>query len=116
MNGILKTAVAMIAAAALLNGCAVGASDAVANDQTVSAIQVGVTTQQDVLAKFGEPSNRKTNDKGNSEWYYQRVQNTALAFIPGLNLLGQSEKESELTVRFNSKGIVTGYDHNHRSL
>lgn len=100
----------------MLNGCAVGASPAVADDATVKTIQVGRTTKQDILAKFGDPSDQTSDGKGNASWHYQRVQNTALGFIPGLNLLGQSEKNTELTVRFNTKGVVTGYDYNHRSL
>ncbi|NRF83828.1 outer membrane protein assembly factor BamE [Burkholderia gladioli] len=116
MKRILTTTATMILAAALLNGCAVGASPAVNDDAAVSTIQTGRTTKQDVLAKFGQPSDQTTDDKGNASWHYQRVENSALSFLPGLNLLGRSEKNTELTVRFNSRGVVTGYDYNHRNL
>ncbi len=106
----------MLLAAVLLNGCAVGASPAVTDDAAVSTIQKGRTTKQDVLAKFGEPSDQTSDEKGNASWHYQRVENSALGFLPGLNLLGHSEKNTELTIRFNSRGVVTGYDYNHRNL
>ncbi|NIF40123.1 outer membrane protein assembly factor BamE [Burkholderia sp. Tr-862] len=116
MKRILTTTATMLLAAALLNGCAVGASPAVADEAAVSTIQAGRTTKKDVLTKFGQPSEQTSDDKGNATWHYQRVENSALAFLPGLNLLGRSEKNSELTVRFNSRGVVTGYDYNHRNL
>lgn len=116
MKRILTSTATMFLAAALLNGCAVGASPTVADDAAVSTIQKGHTTKQDVLAKFGQPSDQTNDEKGNASWHYQRVENSALGFLPGLNLLGHSEKNTELTIRFNSRGVVTGYDYNHRNL
>ena len=86
MKRILTTTATMLLAAALLNGCAVGASPAVNDDAAVSTIQKGRTTKQDVLAKFGQPSDQTSDDKGNASWHYQRVENSALGFLPGLNL------------------------------
>lgn len=107
---------AALAAAAVLNGCAIGASQPVEDSAAVSTIKKGVTNQQDILTKFGSPSDKSTDEKGNSVWHYQRVRTSALGFIPGLNMLGQSQKNNELTIRFNAKGVVTNYDYTQASL
>lgn len=112
----ISVAASLVLATIVLNGCAVGASPAITEDANVATIKVGRTTKKEVLATFGQPSEQVTDDKGNAQWHYQRVQNTVLGYIPGLNMLGQSEKNTELNIRFNAKGVVTGFDHNRRSL
>lgn len=98
--------VAAVASATLtLGGCATG-STSITDEQKVSSIQIGKSTTRDVEQILGKPGDVQLAENGEQVWTYQTVKTNAVAFIPFANMMGNSMKEDNLTVRFNSKGIV----------
>ncbi|BDB30502.1 hypothetical protein Tamer19_75150 [Cupriavidus sp. TA19] len=103
-RSILAVALAMSAA---LAGCTtIGSSSTITDQSKVSMIKPGVTTTKDVERIFGRPSNVQYLEKGEQIWSYQTVNTNALAYVPFVNTMGLSTKESTLVLRFNGKGVV----------
>jgi len=97
----------LIAVSVSVAGCAsTGANPAIADETKVSAIKPGKSTTKDIEAAFGRPSNVEYKEKGEQVWSYQHVSMGPLAYVPFLNMTGNSGKESSLVIRFNNKGVV----------
>lgn len=98
--------IAVVASTTLtLSGCATG-STSITDEQKVSSIQIGKSTTRDVEQILGKPGNVELEENGEQVWTYQTVKTNATAFIPFANMTGHSMKEDNLTLRFNSKGVV----------
>lgn len=97
-------------AALLLGGCMSLGNKQITNDETVSQIKNGESTQSDVKTKIGEPSKITFTDNGEEIWdyTYTRSQMRAATFIPIAGaLVGGTDMETQtLTIRFNKDGIV----------
>lgn len=78
------------------------------SQQTVKAkIVKGKTTQQEVLATFGEPQTRASND-GQEMWFYSSMsgENQISNYIPGLALLKNSNTAYMNSLEIWFKGNV----------
>lgn len=96
-----------LAMATSLVGCTTAGSKSVITDPAkVAMITPGVTTTKDVERIFGRPSAVEYLEKGEQVWSYQNVSTSALAYVPFANMMGNRMKETSLTLRFNSKGVV----------
>lgn len=101
---------AMISIFLATSGCANnGASPTIADDTKVATIKPGKSTTKDVEAVFGRPSSVDFMEKGEQVWTYQHVAMGPLAYVPFLNMTGNSGKESSLVIRFSNKGVVKEY-------
>jgi outer membrane protein assembly factor BamE (lipoprotein component of BamABCDE complex) len=109
----------LLAAAALtlsvLAGCATGNTSL--TDETPTTLQQklvkGKTTKADVIAQFGEPSERGA-DSGKEYWAYQMAASSAKTFIPFASAVTGSSgiAGKYLRIYFNKKGVVDSYDLN----
>lgn len=106
MKKIVASVVVMVAASLTLGGCVTG-NASITDEQKVSSIQIGKSTMQDVERTLGKPGDVALDRGGEQVWTYQTVKTNAVAFIPFANLMGKSEEEHNLTVRFNKRGVVT---------
>ncbi|KQY88265.1 outer membrane protein assembly factor BamE [Pelomonas sp. Root1444] len=102
-----KTAAAFtfVLACTALAGCATG-SQAIADPNKVAQIQPGKTTTKQVEDLLGKPGDVSLEANGEKVWTYQRVQQSWKAFVPGLNMTGDSMHEQNLTIRFDRNGVV----------
>lgn len=98
-----------------LGGCTVHGNESLTdeNHQTVKLkIVKGKTTQQEILAAFGEPQTRATND-GQEMWNYSSMtgENQLSNYIPGLALLTNSSTAHIKSLDIWFKGdVVERYD------
>lgn len=100
-------AAGLIAFTVIVGGCtSTGASPTITDEAKVSTIKPGKSTTKDIEASFGRPSNVEYLEKGEQVWSYQHVAMGPLAYVPFLNMTGNSGKESSLVIRFNNKGVV----------
>ncbi|RDU99874.1 outer membrane protein assembly factor BamE domain-containing protein [Trinickia dinghuensis] len=106
MKKIIASAIVAAAASFTLAGCVTG-NASITDEQKVSSIQIGRSTTHDVENILGKPGDVELQQGGEQVWTYQTVKTNAVAFIPFANMMGKSEQENNLTVRFNSKGVVT---------
>ena len=106
MQKIIASELVAAAASLTLVGCVTG-NASITDEQKISSIQIGKSTMQDVERAFGKPGDVELQQGGEQVWTYQTVKMNAVAFIPIANMLGKSEEEHNLTVRFNKKGVVT---------
>lgn len=106
MKTIIASVLVAAAASLTLGGCVTG-NASITDEQKISSIQVGKSTMQDVERAFGKPGDVELKQGGEQVWTYQTVKTNAVAFIPIANMMGKSEEEHNLTVRFNKKGVVT---------
>ncbi|DAB27368.1 MAG: hypothetical protein A2513_11145 [Sulfurimonas sp. RIFOXYD12_FULL_33_39] len=102
-NGIKKVgvfwAMAMAIALLTLGGCArVGTNF---NASQVQRIKIGETTQNDVVAMFGQPW-RKGIENGVRMWTYGRYT---------YRLIGETDTK-DLVIKFNNEGKVSSYTFN----
>jgi hypothetical protein len=67
----------------------------------VQAIRIGESTQNEILASFGNPY-RKGIDNGLKTWTYANYV---------YKLVGESETE-DLVIKFDKKGVVSSYSYN----
>lgn len=104
---LAKTAItsALVIACTFLTGCATG-SQAIADPNKVAQIQPGKTTTQQVEGLLGKPGDVALEASGEKVWTYQRVEQSWKAFVPGLNMTGDSMREQNLTIRFDKNGVV----------
>lgn len=102
-----KTAavITFVLAFTALTGCATG-SQAIADPNKVAQIQPGKTTSKQVEDLLGKPGDVSLEANGEKVWTYQRVQQSWKAFVPGLNMTGDSMHEQNLTIRFDRNGVV----------
>lgn len=97
----------LMAVAFAVTGCATSTGNsAITDPNTVAAIQPGKTTTKDVENMLGRPSNVELAESGEQVWTYQSIQNSAMASIPFLNMMGRNGTENTLTIRFTKKGVV----------
>ncbi|CAJ4332526.1 lipoprotein [Burkholderia pseudomallei] len=97
---------AILVVTASLFGCASYGNDAISDQQKVSSIQVGKTSKADVKNVLGTPGNVAFADNGDEIWTYQHVSTSAAAYIPFVGLFKNGIHEDNLTIRFNSRGVV----------
>ena len=83
----------------LSGGCATIGHDFA--DREVARIQIGKTTQNDILAMFGSPW-RVGVDDGKKTWTYGNYHYS----------LFNDAKTKDLVVRFDDKGLVTSFTYN----
>lgn len=101
----LLCATSTVTAILLLGACASGTT-AIADPNVVSKIQVGKSSMGDVEALLGKPSSTQLSENGETVWTYQTVKTNWKGLVPGLNLMGESMKEQNMTLRFTKKGVV----------
>ena len=83
------------------------------DDSKVSTIQNGVTTEPQLVAMFGDPSNRVVNSDGTTQlsWNYNQVKADKRQFIPYAGALwagnaAHAEKMLHVTLH---NGVVSDY-------
>lgn len=98
----------MIGTALLSTGCATtSGTAAIANPDTVAAIQVGKSTMKDVLALLGQPMDKDLGNDNGELWLYSFTQVSGINYIPVVSLFGGNVTADTLKIAFNKKGIVT---------
>lgn len=84
----------------------------------VNQIQVGLTTEQDVLRMFGVPSTRTIDISGRAvlSWIFSSASAKPQTFIPiaGAFIGGYNTRLQQLTVLINKKGRVESWSLNDR--
>lgn len=83
----------------LLNGCATIGNDFATAE--VPKIQIGKTTQTEIIVKFGSPWRTGLED-GKQTWTYGKYH---------YSMFGEPSAQ-DLVVRFDDKGIVSSYTYN----
>lgn len=99
----------------LLGACATTGTKVDQNQ--ISNIKKGVTTQQEIKEMFGKPQSVSITPDGNTSWIYQYgsmngVNNTAVSFIPIIGpFIAPNPKfeHSNLSVFFDKNNVVTNY-------
>lgn len=102
----------------MLSGCVAYGNSRLTNEELVSTIKIGQTTQDDILRLLGEPDYRSTQVIGGrltDVWWgygYTRVWPTPLAFVPMIGLVTAGSVNEmaydirTLTVFFSPSGVV----------
>lgn len=97
--------------AVCLSGCMSASQNF--NENKVSEIQKGVTTEGDLVRIFGEPSQRSRNGDGSSvlQWMYMESRVRGESFIPyaGAFLGGTDSANKTLVVSLGPNGRVTDF-------
>ncbi|TGE79923.1 hypothetical protein C7Y70_14585 [Pseudoalteromonas sp. KS88] len=83
--------------------------------EVVKGFKKGETTQEQVREAIGDPMG--VNDIGNDEvvwtYSYSEGQGGGMSYVPYAGHVGGSQNESKnVTIRFNSSGIVSGLSFN----
>ena len=108
---MLKQLMGLLLSASLLTGCADYGNPSIANKTTISEIQKGKSTKQDVLSRFGEPQTVADTD-GLERWVYvnvsSQVKPETMIPIVGLFVGGATSKANTLSFDFDPQGIVIG--------
>jgi len=82
----------------------------------ISQIQVGVTTESDLIRMFGMPSTKTLDANGNVvlSWVYSRASTKPETFIPvaGVFVGGMNTRVQQLTVLVGKTGRVDRYTMN----
>ena len=95
-----------------LTACSNHSGNVRATDQTIiQKIKIGKTSKEEVVSLLGNTTDIMREATGKDTWIYQYSQTDlgARAFIPFVNLMGESPvntKLSTLTIVFNQDGIV----------
>jgi outer membrane protein assembly factor BamE (lipoprotein component of BamABCDE complex) len=89
----------MLLSLVVLSGCATIGHDFAATE--VPKIQIGKTTQTDIMSMFGSPWRTGMED-GKQTWTYGKYHYS----------LFEDASAQDLVVRFDSKGAVTSYTYN----
>lgn len=94
-----------------LTGCGTHSGNIKATDQNlISQIKVGKTTKDEVRNLLGDATNvMRTGNMEMWSYSYQKTDIGAKAFIPFVNLVGESAvgvKISSVNIRFDQNGIV----------
>ena len=86
--------------------------------EKVSRIQIGVTTEVDLIRMFGIPSTKTLDSNGNvlASWVYSEANTKPETFVPvaGPFIGGIDTRLQQLTVFINKKGRVQRYTLNDR--
>ena len=93
-------------------GCAsTMGQDSIRDQSKISQIVVGKSTTKDVEAILGEP-NSTMRDEKHLAWVYVSTKTNTAAYIPFANMIGNGNRgdSKNLTVTFDSKGIVSAMD------
>ena len=109
----LLLAIGVAAVTVNLGGCAsTMGQDSIRDESKVSQIVVGKSTTKDVQALLGEP-NSTMRDGNKLAWVYVSTKTNAAAYIPFVNMVGGGNRgDSEnMTITFDSKGVVRAIDH-----
>ena len=103
--GMLATAMSIGMA-----GCAQNfGQDTIRDESKVSQIKVGKSTTKDVEALLGTPNS--TQRMGNElTWTYVSTNVHANAYVPFLNMAGNTMDSQNLTVTFDGRGLVKAVD------
>lgn len=100
-----------IGSALLLAGC-VSAGTQVSERQA-GQFQKGVTTEQQVVAKLGQPTTTTLNADGTrvDTYTFTRATPNAVDFVPivGLFAGGAHGRTTNVSFNFNKGGVLTGY-------
>jgi outer membrane protein assembly factor BamE (lipoprotein component of BamABCDE complex) len=84
--------------------------------EKISQIQVGVTTEAELIKMFGIPSTKTLDPSGNVvlSWVYSRAETKPETFIPvaGAFVGGVNTRLQQLTVLIGKKGRVERYTMN----
>ncbi len=99
LNQFLKKTFVTLILVTFLSGCATVGEEYPA--MYVADIKIGQTTREDIQKLFGEPW-RKGLEDGEHTWTYGHYQYS----------LFQSDKSSDLVIRFDDQGKVSSYTHN----
>ena len=101
----------MIALCALLCGCAAAGVEVKPSQMT--QFKRGVTTEQDVLAALGQPTNQTMTADGSQVWIYSyaSMQTRPATFIPivGLFAGGADTRQTMAMLRFGPDGKLIDY-------
>lgn len=112
-GGKMALLASLVVTSVLLAGCVVSDSDVHYTgiaDENLKQVQCGKTTRDQLVAKFGEPSEQRVTDEGNEILSYKctRKQDNSLVVFP--IVIVDDKKETEHTVSFELKdGIVQRY-------
>lgn len=83
-------------------------------DNIQREITNGATTQAQIRAALGEPTEKTFTDSGNEMWTFRYVRLTprARTFIPVVNLFSRvaDVRTKDLVVLFDKNGVVSKYD------
>jgi outer membrane protein assembly factor BamE (lipoprotein component of BamABCDE complex) len=96
----------------LVGGCAsTMREDSIRDQSKISQIVVGKSTTKDVQALLGEPESTM-RDGDRLAWVYVSTQTNAAAYIPFVNMMGSGTRgnSKNLTITFNSRGVVSALD------
>jgi outer membrane protein assembly factor BamE (lipoprotein component of BamABCDE complex) len=105
----------MLIAALMITGCATSGNPEVVDQEKVSQIQVGKSTQENVRSTLGEPQHvtKRINDAGqvSESWGYgySNVGSEAATYIPIVGMFyGKSTAEvASLDITFTADGFVS---------
>jgi len=107
MKKAIFNVLSALVVAAAMSACATTSGNAsIIDDTKVSSIKQGKTSMKEVESLLGRPGSVELAESGEQVWTYQRLDTSAMAAIPFLNMMGQNGKESTLTIRFTKVGIV----------
>ncbi len=102
----MRKAVAAVVASIVLVGCA--ATGVQVKDEQLSSLVPGQTTQEEVIAALGKPTNRIRNSDGSTTilYTYAEARTRASTFIPivGLFAGGVDTNHSTAILRFDKEG------------
>lgn len=108
----MKAPLFLLASGILLCGCAsVGTNF---DSRKLAEVKKGQTTEPQLLALFGKPTQRSVNDEGSVSviWLYTEASVKGTTFIPlvGAFAGGVNSRTKTLVVRLDPSGTVSGYD------
>jgi len=112
----MKRAVAIVATAILIGGCASSGNEKVRTetmDTVSSKVTKGTTTKDQVKALYGEPSSVSLTDSGSEVWKYEYAHATATAvsYVPivGLFAGGADVNKNEVVFIFDKNNVLLNY-------
>jgi len=92
------------------SACVSAGTKAITDSETLSRIEVGKSTQSDVVALLGYPLTASYDDKGESTWHYAYTTATPMVtgYMPALKAFTPdlSETTRRFGVTFTKEGVV----------
>jgi outer membrane protein assembly factor BamE (lipoprotein component of BamABCDE complex) len=88
-----------------LTACSTG-TVAIKDQSLVSKIHIGRSTTKDVELLLGKPVHVELSENGETVWSYVATDTSWKAFVPGLNMTGDSIKSQDMVIRFSKQGVV----------
>lgn len=99
----------------LFSGCMSIGNPKAQNENNLSQLQKGVSTQQDVYRLYGQPQTRTQLSNGNQQWHYLHtdVDMSPSTFIPIAGLfIGETNTNSHnLLFTFDRYGVLRDFRH-----